>query len=36
MKLISGKSIPLIKTWLRNKEHLDKNISQIKDLWGKS
>jgi len=35
MKLISGTSIPLTKTWLRNKEDLEKNISQIKDFLGK-
>jgi hypothetical protein len=32
MNLNSGKITPLTKTWLRNKEELEKNIKQIKDF----
>jgi hypothetical protein len=32
MKLISGKTTPLTKTWLRNKEDLQKMIDEIKDF----
>ncbi len=35
IKLISGTSIPLTKTWLRNKNDLEENIKQIKDFLGK-
>jgi hypothetical protein len=35
MKLNSGKTIPLTKTWLRNKKDLEENIKQIKDFLGK-
>jgi hypothetical protein len=35
MNLVSGKITPLTKTWLRNKEELEKNIKQIKDFIGK-
>jgi hypothetical protein len=36
MKLNSGTSIPLTKTWLRNKKDLEENIKQIKDFLGRS
>ncbi|NWG28075.1 MAG: hypothetical protein HXY48_06010 [Ignavibacteriaceae bacterium] len=35
MKLNSGTSISLTKTWLRNKKDLEENIKQIKDFLGK-
>lgn len=39
MKLNSGTTIPLTKTWLRNRKYLEENIKQIKDflerlIWG--
>jgi hypothetical protein len=36
MKLISGTSIPLTKTWLRNRKDLEENIKQIIDFLGRS
>lgn len=35
MKLNSGTTISLTKTWLRNKKDLEENIKQIKDFLGK-
>ncbi|MCU0343314.1 MAG: hypothetical protein MUF28_05780 [Ignavibacterium sp.] len=35
MKLKSGRSVSLTKTWLRNKEDIEKNIVKIKDFVGK-
>jgi hypothetical protein len=32
MKLISGKTTALTKTWLRNREDLQKVIGEIKDF----